>query len=172
MFSVPTDPLSTDQFEPIFIDEKADVLALLLHNSQRNRCWDDLVPLKADVTILHAAVMATDKFDVDDPQDELDDALDYALDQTPFRIFATASRQNNLHLGKMAIKNMTHSRHRVGKFDFWQEVSEATPSWQVALARLLLPKPTLWKTDNGEDNDVTALSQIDMDQVAENFSPK
>lgn len=171
MFSIPTTPLSTVQSEPIYIDERADVLALVLSLLHRDQKWDEIVDLEADVTVLYAAVKLHDKFDIQSTRDEVDGDLYSALRREPFKIFAIASRQNNLELGRMAIENMRHSPHRADKFDFWQEVSEATLSWQVALARFLMTKPTLWETGNDKDNDITALTEIDMAAVAEKFEP-
>lgn len=172
MFSVPTNPLKTEHFEPIFIDERADVLALVLSHLYGGHEYSRQSGLDGDINVLHAAVKAYDKFDIDMAPEKINAGLRAAIREDPFKVFTIASQQNNLDLGRMAIKNMTHRPHRADKFDFWQEVSKATLSWQVALARYLMTKPTLWETGNdNNDNDITALTEIDMAAVAEKFEP-
>jgi hypothetical protein len=172
MFSVPTTSSNQNYSEPIFIDEKADVLALVLSDLCSNRSIADRQRMEVDVNVLHAAFRAYDKYDIVDDGRAVENALAEALQDGPFKVFATASRQYNLDLGRLAIQWMSHSPRQADKFDFWQEVSEATLSWQVALARLLMPKFTLWKNGNNNDNDVTLLVEIDMKEVAEKFDPK
>jgi hypothetical protein len=176
MFSVPTTSSNQNHPEPIFIDERADVLALVLSGLHLSRDFcshSDQLRTGPDVTALHAAVKAYDKYDIEDDSYALvQEALKEALHKGSFQVFAIASRHNNLDLGRMAIQWMTHSPRQADKFDFWQEMTDATLSWQVALARLLMPKFTLWKNGNNNDNDVTLLVEIDMREVAEKFNPK
>ena len=170
MFSVPTKPLKTDRSEPIFVDERADVLALVLSHLHGDHEYDRQAGLEEDISVFHAAVKAYDKFDIEIAR-KVNADFKAAIREDPFKVFTIASQQNNLDLGRMAIKNMTHTPRRVGKFDFWQEVSGATLPWQVALARLLVPNPSLWTSVDANDSEVTALTRIDMGAMAEEFDP-
>jgi hypothetical protein len=92
----------------------------------------------------------------------------------PFGGFAHASRENDIELGRQAIKSMRFRPKSSNKFDFWGTISEATPSWQVALARTIMsttPRekqiPASGKSVDSFDVDVST----DMDDVAKRFDP-
>jgi hypothetical protein len=174
MFSLPPDSLSLNDSEPIFIDEKAEVLAFIISELQLSDHQDirDQTCCTEDVSVLHATVVACDKFDIDGPKGKAEARLQQALRKNPFKAFVTASRERNLDLGRRAIKFMRLRQD----LNFWDAIGSARYSWQLALTRLLIPQPTPWidvyDYDPGHEGAGNSSRRVNMDGVAETFEPK
>jgi hypothetical protein len=98
----------------------------------------------------------------------VEEMIDGVLRDDPFEGFVLASRENNLDLGREAIRLMSL---RVSNRDLWEEISGAKSSWQVALVKLVITDPMyLAKVYSGETAPLG--SPIDWDKVAERFQPE
>jgi len=138
MFSLPASNLNTDQAQPIFIDESAEVLALMLSDLQAHEGRIGLSSGKDHgLAINHSVLKALDKYQVTDSRQEAERRLKWDLEIDPFAGFAHASWNADLDLGRQAI---AHMDLLLGcEIDFWDMISDAKPSWQLALAQLAMP---------------------------------
>jgi hypothetical protein len=98
------------------------------------------------------------------------------LKQDPFAGLAYASRQNDLDLSRQAIQLIRFDTDMEHYFDLWKKMVDVKPSWQLALARLLLPVyayenlPYEYPFKGGSSLEVKC--DIDLDQVALASEPK
>jgi hypothetical protein len=138
MFSLPASDLNMDQAQPIFIDEKADVLALMISDLQQHESRTGPSSSKDHgLAINHSVLKAHDKYQVSDGRRAAERRLKWDLEVDPFAGFAYASWNADLDLGRQAIGLMDLLGG--GEIDFWEEISDAKPSWQLALAQLAMP---------------------------------
>jgi hypothetical protein len=92
-----------------------------------------------DLAFNYLVLRSHDKFQVPDARRAAERRLQSNLEQDPFAGFAFASRHDDLHLGRMAIKLIDLQVGVGGRLDFWKRISDAKPSWQLALAQLVMP---------------------------------
>lgn len=67
-----------------------------------------------------------------------EEALQQGFTKDPFAALAYASRQDDVALGKRAVRSQRPGSDHGGSFDFWAKVSDTKLSWQVALAKIML----------------------------------
>ena len=141
MFSLPASDLNQDQAQPIFIDEKAEVLALMISELQNHESRTGPSSRKDHgLAINHSVLKAHDKYQISDGRRAAERRLKRDLEVDPFAGFAYASWNADLDLGRQAIGLMDLLGD--DEIDFWEEISDAKPSWQLALAQLAMPDMT------------------------------
>jgi len=175
MFSLPASDLNTDQTQPIFIDEKADVLALMISDLQGHESRTGISSGKDHgLAVNHSVLKAHDKFQVSDGRRAAERRLKWDLEVDPFAAFAYASWKADLDLGRQAIGLMDLLGG--GVIDFWQEISDAKPSWQLALAQLAMPDMTrryIYTPNGGKKVPYLQVTvDTDLKSNAAEFSPK
>jgi hypothetical protein len=148
MFSLSTTEPNFDQSQPIFIDEKAETLAIMLSDIQNHDLHSrQSAHQKYDLATNYSVVRANDKYQVSNALREASCRLQDSLKVDPFAAFAFASRQDDVELGRDAIGFMDLEHHLAGSYpgelNLWKKLSETKPSWQVALAQLILPVITI-----------------------------
>jgi hypothetical protein len=92
-----------------------------------------------DLAFNYSVLRSHDKFQVPDARRAAECRLESNLEQDPFAGFAFASQHDDLQLGRKAIKLIDLQVGVGGRLDFWKQISEAKPSWQLALAQLVMP---------------------------------
>lgn len=153
--------------EPIFIDEEAEAIALVIVMISRYRQvrWDD-----EDTWSLltrEAALRICYKFDIEEARREVEEMIKTALRDDPYEGFVWASQENNIALGKRAIKLM---ELQDSYSNLWNAISRAKSSWQVALVQLVAPDPAYYaKVYSGHTPAVEP--PLTMNELAERFQP-
>jgi hypothetical protein len=138
MFSLPTSDLNRDQAHPIFIDEKAEVLALMISDLQQHDSRTGLSSGKEHGLATNYSVLkAHEKYQVSDGRRAAERRLQWDLEVDPYAAFAFASWNADLELGRKAIELMDLLNGDGN--DFWEDISDAKPTWQLALAQLAMP---------------------------------
>jgi hypothetical protein len=132
MFSLPTSDLNRDQAHPIFIDEKAEVLALMMSDLQQHESRTGPSSSKEHGLAINYSVMKAH-----DGRRAAERRLHWDLEVDPFAGFAFASWNADLELGRKAIELMDLLNGDGN--DFWEDISDAKPTWQLALAQLAMP---------------------------------
>ena len=92
-----------------------------------------------DLAFNYSVLQSHDKFQVPNARRAAERRLESDLEQDPFAGFAFASHHDDLHLGRMAIELIDLQVGVGGRLDFWKQISDARPSWQLALAQLVMP---------------------------------
>jgi hypothetical protein len=176
MFSLPTNTLSIDESQPIFIDVKAEILALMVTDLYQHQCKIKQSQPRQLISTLHSAVELYEKLELRDALDLAKARLDDALKENPIDGFIYASQHNDLDLGRRAIKYWKFLPDIAGNYDFWEKICGAKPSWQLALARSLMPTSLRDSHRHDEAGNIiwrfTVYEKEDMDKVATNFIPK
>jgi hypothetical protein len=169
MFNMPTPVDPPFANEPIFIDEAADAIGLVMgilvanrqERWQKSGRWD-LIDRAG------AAHRICDNFDIDEARTEVEDMMDSYAFEGPYEAFVLASQENNLVLGRRAI---SHIDLRDGKRDMWQGISGAKSNWQLALVKLVMPDPSyLVQVHSGQPQ--PSPPPLDMKKVAKKFQPE
>jgi len=181
MFSLPV-ANQVDQTEPIFIDEKAEILAIMLSDLRDYYSVQDRISGHEDHDLATNYFVARthDKFQITDVRQVAKHRLNDSLRRDPFAGLAFASRQDDVKLGRKAIKLMSFSKWlkgpRVGSIGFWEKISDVKPSWRLALAELLMPVITVSREKRGSDtvarSHLEAPVYTNMKAIAKNFEPK
>jgi hypothetical protein len=178
MFSLPASDRNMDQAQPIFIDEKAEVLALMISDLQKHESLTGPSSSKDHgLAINHSVMKAHDKFQVSDGRRAAERRLKRDLEVDPFAGFAYASWNADLDLGRQAIGLMNLLDGCDGdRVDFWEKISDAKPSWQVALAQLAMPSMSRRYYHTSQGGKKVSYLQVmvnsDLRSKAAKFSPK
>ena len=179
MFTLPTTGTAIE--EPINLEETADVLGRLLNGIFSSQFDPSILPAKG-LGQLHALAKAHDKFGIETHQFEAKAAFNSALKDDPWAGLAHASHINDLELGRNAIQLMRLDK--TYDSDIWELLSDVKPTWQIALARLVLPKMKNESCDyyDGDEEDrltdvewygmSSTKFRISMKEVAKRFNPK
>jgi hypothetical protein len=187
MFSMPyTNTEAASVNEVINLEETADVIERILHGLYSSR-YDPSVLSSPCLRQLHAAVKAHDKFDIQTNQFKATMSFESALKRDPWAGLAFASHINDLALGRDAIKLIRLHKIYEGGAGIWEMMSDIKPNWQIAFARLILPKihsefPEYYHVDfadamtdkESSERNVTFSTKckINMARVAASFDPK
>jgi hypothetical protein len=110
----------------------------MLHGLYAARHTPSILP-KPTLETLYANVKLHRKYNIEITRGKADDELLKMLKQDPFAGLAYASRQNDLDLSRQAIQLIRFDTDMEHHFDLWKKMVDVKPSWQLALARLLLP---------------------------------
>jgi len=175
MFSLPASDLNQDQAQPIFIDEKAEVLALMISELQNHESRTGPSSRKDHgLAINHSVLKAHDKYQISDGRRAAERRLKRDLEVDPFAGFAYASWNADLDLGRQAIGLMDLLGD--DEIDFWEEISDAKPSWQLALAQLAMPDMTrryIYTSNGGKKVPYLQVTvDTDLKSKVADFSPK
>lgn len=181
LFSLPASDMNIDKSQPIFIDEKAEVLALMLSDIHEHDFRSRVSSLRNhDIAINYSVLQSHDKFQVPVAREAADRRMEDHLNQDPYAVFAFASRQNDLELGRRAIRSMDLFKASTpygSRVDFWSKIKDARPNWQVALAVLVMPDINITR-DKLYQGMITKARRLDMsvesdmEDIAECFSPE
>jgi len=123
-----------DQSEPIFIDEKAEILAIMLSDLRDYYSAQDRVSGHEDHDLATNYFVARThgKFQITDVRRVAKHQLNDSLRRDPFAGLAFASRQDDVKLGRKAIKLMSFSNCLKGpgvdSIGFWKKISDVKPS--------------------------------------------
>jgi hypothetical protein len=163
---------ATDESETVALDEPSDLIAKMLHGLYAARHDPKNLP-ESTLELLHAHVKLHDKYDIKVTRAQAENTLHTALYKSPFAGLAYASQINDLTLGRQAIELIRFDY----KFDLWMSLSDVKPSWQLALAQLLLPthpNAQAKSTAVVQRGKVTIENKyvIDLKDVASRFNPK
>lgn len=176
MFSLPTNTLSIDQSEPIFIDVKADILALMVTDLYQLQCNIKENQPRQLISTLQSAVELYERFELRHALHLAKARLDLEMKVAPIDAFIYASQRGDLDLGRRAIKYWKVVPGAAGKFDFWEKISAAKPSWQLALARSMLPTvPRDTYRSDSQGNRIwffCTQPEDELEKVAKRFNPK
>jgi hypothetical protein len=175
----------TNEIETVVLPENADVVRRIIHGLYATRHQPDTLP-DPSLDLLHADVKFHQKYNIEVTRPEAESALTAALGKDPFAGLAYASRHDDLALGRQAIELLRFDQNG---FDIWVAMADNKPSWQLALASLLLPNPSFHHVLQEPDY-LTAYpalptrfprqaratddckSNINLKEVAKQFSPK
>ena len=167
--------VSVDGTEPLVLEETAEELSRMLHGLYAARHAPSILP-QPTFEMLYANVQLHKKYKIEITRGRADDELHKMLKQDPFAGLAYASRQNDLDLGRQAIRLIRFNTDMEHHFDLWKKMADIRPSWQLALASLLL---RVYAYDNPPREypfkGATTLEfkcDINLDQVALAFSPE
>ena len=123
----------------VLLPENADVVQRIIHGLYAARHKPDILP-EPSLELLHADVMFHQKYNIKVSRSDAESALTAALRKNPFAGIAYAGRLDDLTLGRQAIELLRFDPvHKGGVFDLWAAMADIKPSWQLALASLLLP---------------------------------
>ena len=169
---IPTSAASLALTEPIFIDENAEALAAVMSELSNYRQIEDEEYSSWGICTLEAALRIYEKFDIHHTRQVMEERLRDLIKSAPYEAFVIASRQENIDLGRRAIRLMNPPNDTTvdGNFDMWSAISGARLAWQIALMRLLVPQPKYiyewhsWIQIAGEN--------VDLEDVAEMFAPQ
>jgi hypothetical protein len=168
MFKIPTpiDPPSRE--EPIFIDETADAIGVVMHILVKN--YQEIWKQGGSGELIDqiGALRICDKFDIDEARTEVEDMMDSWALYEPYEAFVLASRENNLVLGRRTIRYMDLTDRQQ---DMWQGISGAKSEWQLALVRLLMPDPSYLVPVHSRQSQPSP-PPLDMKLVAARFQPE
>jgi hypothetical protein len=178
MFSLPVGAQDKSSSEPIYIDEKAEVLCLVVfglyqHHYQAKREtvmkdvgnkqlvfeYQDFFDSQREtmgkaLDRLQAISRFHHKYEIDVTRELVDAELLEVLRRNPCQGFAYASRCDDLELGRRAISLMEFTSF--GSHDdrdhvgFWDDIEEVRPSWQAAFAKLVFS--SIFASVTGEDS--------------------
>lgn len=172
--------------EPVTLEIPANVLERILHRFSSTRYDPGILPAPT-LEQLHAAAVFHDKFDIHIDKYDPNEAFHSALKKDPFAALAYASQINDLDLGRRAIQLIQVDGPLLTIYGIWNLISNVKPTWQLAFARLILPRVSLahcgydLSDSDGEAYDdrcsdaVIAFSPetiISMKEVADAFDPK
>jgi hypothetical protein len=152
---------------PIEIDETADDLALFFDSLGASpghfaaKITDDMA---GQATLLRMA----GKYDATDLLAEVEKRLQNLIVWQPYKVLAFASTINDVELGRRAIRHIEFKHLSVGGGDIWSLISDLTLTWQIAFARLVMPR--LSRDDFTRDS-VKVKCNVDMNDIAERFDP-
>jgi hypothetical protein len=167
--------VSVDGTEPLVLEETAEELSRMLHGLYAARHTPSILP-NPTLETLYANVKLHKKYNIEITRGEADDELHRMLKQDPFAGIAYASRQNDLDLGRQAIRLIQFDTDMERHFDLWKKMVNVKPSWQLALASLLLRvyaygnPPYEYPLRRATTLEVNC--DIDLDQVALAFNLK
>jgi hypothetical protein len=164
-----SDVSSTDQTAEMAMDVPANVLSRFIHGMYAARHHSEILP-KPDLAILDANVKLHKKFSLTVTQDQAEEDLHVALKSDPFAGLAYASRQNDVELGREAIKLIEFDSGFENQFDLWDKISDMKLSWQVAFMRLALSP--FGSQTGGLPIILRARCRLSMEEIAEQFDPK
>jgi hypothetical protein len=186
MFSLPAEA-SVVPFtnQPIELDEPAEVIERVLRSLYTARMYES-VSASPSLKVLYAAVKFHDKFNIDTGRKSAEEALHLESTKDPFAAFAYASQQGDLALARKAIKLIRFGSEQRGNANLWAMMSDAKPTWQLALAKIVTPIFTYnhdhnyrdyrrYATDGNCSSSHVSLEtrcEINMDQVAAKFEPE
>jgi hypothetical protein len=140
MFSLPdNDTEAVFSNEEINLEETADVMERILHGLISTQ-YDPNFLSSPTLRQLHAAVKAHDKYDIEINRLKATLAFKSALKNDPWAGLAYASHINDLTLGRHAIELLQFDKIEKDGTGFWGMMADVKPSWQIALARLILPE--------------------------------
>jgi hypothetical protein len=146
-----------------------------MHDLYAARHTPSILP-KPTLEMLYANVKLHKKYNIEITRGKADNQLHQMLKQDPFAGLAYASRQNDLDLGRQAIGLIQCDTDMEHHLRLWEKMVDVKPSWQLALASLLLPvyayknSPYEYPFKGGSSLEVKC--DIDLDQVALAFNPK
>ena len=167
--------VSADGTESLVLEETAEELSRMLHGLYAARHAPSILP-QPTLEMLYANVKLHKKYKIEITRAEAYDELHQMLKQDPFAGLAYASRQNDLDLGRQAIRLIQFDTDMEHHFDLWKKMADVKHSWQLALASLLLRvyayqnPPYEYPLRGGTTLEVNC--DIDLEQVALAFSPE
>jgi len=180
MFSLPDTNVVTFPNQQLDLDEPAEVIERALHGLYSAHMND--IPLwmqTPSLEVLHATVNFHDKFDMDMGRETAEAALHIGIKRDPIAAFAYASRHKDVAFARQAIRLIRFGSEQSGFVDLWSMMADAKASWQLALAKVVIP---LFKFDyscndyryDGSSSHVYLETryEIDMDEVAATFDPQ
>jgi hypothetical protein len=126
-----------DGTESLVLEETAEELSRMVHGLYAARHTPSILP-KPTLEMLYANVKLHKKYNIEITRGKADDKLHKMLKHYPFAGLAYASRQNDLDLGRQAIRPIRFDTDMEHHFDLWKKMVDVKPSWQLGLARLLL----------------------------------
>ena len=147
----------------------------MLHGPYAARHTPSILP-EPTLETIYANVKLHKKYNIEITRGKADDELHQMLKHDPFAGLAYASRQNDLDLGRQTIRLIQFDTDMEHHFDLWKKMADIKPSWQLALASLLLRvyayqnPPYEYPLRGGTTLEVNC--DIDLDQVALAFSPE
>lgn len=175
MFDLPASDLNIDPFQPIFIDEKSEVLAIMISDLRELSCQSETSSAASHgIATDYSVMLAHDKFQATEGLIAAQRRLECSLSVNPFAGFAIASRSHDLRLGRRAIRHINLQVINGGQLDFWHEIADAKPSWQLALAQLVMPLMSRYPDSQfaGRKSFTMARVKNDSDDIASAFNPK
>lgn len=147
----------------------------MLHGLYAARHTPSILP-DPTLEMLYADIKLHKKYNIKVTRADADVKLHMMLKQNPFAGLAFASHQNDLLLGRQAIRLIRFETDMEHHFDLWNKMADVKHSWQLALASLLL---RVYAYDNPpydyplrEATTLEVKCDIDLDQVALAFNPK
>jgi hypothetical protein len=169
--------------DSVNLEETADVIERILYPIYSSHYYP-LVLEKEEERLgqLHAIVKAHDKFDIETNRFQAETAFKWALAEDPWAGLAYASHDNDLEVGRFAIQYL--QLDDLNHNDIWEVLSDVKPSWQIALAKLILPKvktEILNHYDDDEEDPGSGVewfgtsstkSRVNMRELAKDFNPK
>jgi len=138
MLKIPTPMDTSAQQGPIFIDESAQAIALvmsILLQCRKDKWYEEGT---WEHHTREAALRICDKLDIEYARPEVTEMIENSLRSEPFEVFVLASQESNLSLGKRAIEFMDFND---GNQNLWHAISGAKSKWQIALVKLVIPDP-------------------------------
>jgi hypothetical protein len=168
-FSLPTHGQGQDnRLDPINVDETGNDLTMFFDavgcaaHSPTPVFPDDMERL---ATLSRMAV----KYDAAIPFKIAQYHLEDIIKQQPYKAFAYASETDDLDLGKQAIRSIRSKHLALGGDDFWRLISGSTPAWQLAFAKLVMPKLS---RERAPDTGIKVQCNLNMEEIALRFEPE
>jgi hypothetical protein len=183
MFSLPDTDVIPFLNQQIDLDEPAEVIERALNGLYSAHMNDIALRTQTPgLEVLHATVKFHDKFNMDMGRETAERALHLGIKRDPFAALAYASRQDDVDLGRQAIKLIRFGSEEYGDVSLWARMSDIKPSWQLAFAKLTIPTfsyqyhkgPVLERDDEWSSIDVeleTYQHVFNMEDVAKLFDP-
>jgi len=167
--------VSADGTESLVLEETAEELSRMLHGLYAARHASSMLP-QPTLEMLYANVKLHKKYNIEITRGKADDELQKMLKQDPLAGLANASRQNDIILGRQAVRLIRFDTDMEHHFDLWKKMADVKHSWQLALASLLL---RIYAYENSpyeyylrRTTTLEVNCDIDLDQVALAFNPK
>ena len=182
MFSLPDAQTVSSSNQQIDLDEPAEVIERVLHRLNIATINDVAFPTPS-LVISYNEVKFHDKFNINTGRKSAEEALRIGIKEDPFAALAYASRQNDVALGRRAIKLIRFGSKQSGEVSLWAKMSDVKPSWQLAFAKLTLPGfsyrydgSTVHERDDAWSSVDISLKtgghKFNMEAVAAQFNPK
>jgi hypothetical protein len=168
-FSIPTsgDDQGTRD-NPVDIDETADDLTVFFDSLGVAPCRP-APKIPEDLEGLATLLRIARKYDAATVLARIEGRLQTLITTQPYKALAFASTQGDIELGRRAIRVSRFKNLSVGGGDIWQLIAGLTPAWQIAFARLVMPK--LSRESHGLGG-IKVTCNVDMGDVARRFVPE
>jgi len=164
--------------EPFIVEETAEVLGRMLHGLYAARHAPTILS-SPTLDEIYANVKIHRKYKIDVTLYDANAKLHTALAQDPFAGLAYASQKNDLELGRQAIRLIQFKTDSSNYCDLWEMMRNVKPTWQLALAKLLLPIYAFRQRDSASDDHyrkgamiVDVYHNVDLNQIALTFEPE